>query len=150
MGFYQHIQSLGKFLMGMTGIRVFQASIIIDLTADVDLYNFEEKSSLERHFVVGVWVVDPESTAQKVTQSKTATAAAVFNSAYIELKEDQDTVYARLPLRDIKKANDQGHPYYLHLGERINLSESKLYVNNSGSIGSNEVIAFNFDYVKLR
>lgn len=148
MSFYQHLQAIGRFVTGFTGIKVFQASIIIPLTQNTTDYFLEEKSSVERNYAVGLWVVDPEDTPQKITTTKTVAAAAVWNSAHLQLRKDQEIMVDKLYLRDIKKANDNGHPYYLNLGDKINLSESKLVVNNSSAISPDEAVEIKVDYVK--
>ncbi len=145
-GFYKNLPPV--FKQGPTGIQIFQTNILVNLVTDQSEYQLEEKSSVERNFAVGLWVNDPEGTPQKATPTKTITSSAVFNSAYLVIRRDEQDHYRKLYLRDIKRVNDQGEPYYLSIGERINLSESLLYVNNSSAIGNDEVIEFAVDYVK--
>lgn len=147
MGYYQRYR--GRGFQEKNGIvKVFQTPIYVALTTNQQDYELEEKSSVERNIAVGLWVDEPASTAQKVTSSGTIADADVFNSAQLTLRRDDQEVLKRIPLRQIQKANDQGHPYWIEIGESINLSESFIEVFNSAGISAGEILVIRVDYLK--
>ncbi|MEM6379061.1 MAG: hypothetical protein AAF705_12670 [Bacteroidota bacterium] len=147
---YSHLQALGNFESGQTGIKVNQASIIIPLKANQSEYNIEERSSVENNHVVGIYVTAPEATPQKISLSKTLPAAEIWNSIVLELRKDQEVVLERIPFTDIKKANDNGKPYYVQLGGKVNLSESKVLAFKNDTIVDGTAVDIRFDFVKLK
>lgn len=143
---YLHLRSRG-FQEGPTGPVVYRSSIIVPLIADQREYNPEEKSTVERNIAVGLWVADPGS---QVTEAYTQAAAAVFNSAWLNLRVAETDVVRKVYFHQIKKCNDQGRPFYLHLPAGINLSESQIEVANNSAIAADTVLEFQVDYLKIK
>ena len=141
---YNHLRGRG-FKEGNSGINVYSVPITIDLVANQDRYQFEEKSRLERNYTIGVWGVN---AGTETSLTKTVAAQAILDSAYINIRQDQETIIEKLYLSNILKANAEGKPYELNIDGPINLSESELVVNDPANIVADTVIELVFDYAK--
>lgn len=141
---YQHLRSRGV-AEGVAGPVIYKANLIIPISANVSKYKVEENSPIERAFLVGLYVTDP---GVQVDETNTQATGDIFNSAYLEIMVNTLKVVTNLYLHQIKKANDQGRPYYLYLPGRINLSESRLIVPKNDTIAANTVIELQTDYAK--
>ncbi len=144
--FYSHLDK-SLFHSGPSGVIVRSADIIVDLSTGKSDYALREKSNVERNNLVGLWVNAPQATPQPATETQTIVSRPVFNAAYLTLRVETNEVIERIPLRRIEECNLQGKPYYVSIGEKVNLSESKIYIANSASITANEVIELTADYV---
>lgn len=142
--YYSQLANKG-FQRGRAGAIVYQANISVNLEANKPDYNLEENSPVERNTVVGLWVTEPGA---KTSQSKTQAAGAIFNSAVLIVRVEESDVIKKLYFHQVKKANDQGHPFYLSLPGNINLSESKVEVYDNSGIAADTVLEFQVNYVK--
>jgi hypothetical protein len=147
------IQALPKgiFEEGLTGVKGFLKNIPIALSANKSDYKLEEMSRLERNYVVGVAVNSPLNTSTpRASATEQLTSRDIIDSCKLYLQIGSEVIIDGLPLADILKANNNGYWFDLHIGERVNLSDSKLYVAKNDTIQANDRIELTFLYVKLK
>lgn len=132
------------YLAGPNGPAIRHAGFKIPLEADKRDYEIEEKTTLERNILVGVWVVPPGTV---IGTNLTVPAAAVFNSAFLNLRVGSTDVVERLYLQHVLAKNLQGEPYELSIPQKINLTESSLQVMNEAAIEANTALEIQFDFV---
>lgn len=142
--FYNHLKG-APVEMNDLGPQVRQESITMKLTADVAQYDIEEKSNVERNLLVGLWVYP---AGRKIDQTYSSPTAAVLESAQLRLRHQTTDIYSNIPLEHVLRCNEQGRPYYVSLPGSVNLSDSSLYVADSGSIGANTAIRLQADFIK--
>ncbi|MEM1215499.1 MAG: hypothetical protein AAGJ82_07435, partial [Bacteroidota bacterium] len=87
---------------------VRRVNIKVPLEANKSTYAIEENSPLERNFPLGLWVTKPGT---KVNQNKTQVAGAIFDSAYIILRNQETNILTKLPFEQVRLANEQGLPF---------------------------------------
>jgi len=121
------------------------ANVQTVLKTDEREYQLEEKSTLERNHMVGLYVTEPGTVLES---GKTQATGSVFNSAHLTLRVGTDEIVRRLYLHQILAANRQGRPYPVSLPTSINLRESDLKVMDDGNIVANTVLEFQAVYVK--
>lgn len=139
----------GIFVSGLTGIKGYVKNIPISLTANKSDYQLEESSRIERNYVIGIAVNSPTNTATaRASATESLTALNVVESGKIFLQVNSEVIIDGLPLADILKANNNGLWYDLHIGERVNLSDSKVYIANNSAIQANDRIELSFLYAK--
>lgn len=144
--YYPYLRGRG-FQETPVGPVIYKANIQVPVSAGQRLYKLEEKSTVEQHYMVGLWVTEPGA---QTGESTTQLDAARLNSAYLILRVAETDILKKVPLSHIKAANDQGHPYYVSLNGLINLSESTLVLDNNAAIVANTVVEIQVDYPKLR
>lgn len=146
MSFYDHLPA-GKFRSGDLGLIQSSSKSIIPIEAGKKTHKIREKSSAERNFVVGLWIDAPEDNAQNLDEEFVVLNRTAFNSSYLSLRVDQTDVYEQISLLHIELCNRQGKPYYVELGKRINLADSKIECMDKDAIQANEAVGIRFDYV---
>jgi len=141
--------SRGIFEEGLTGIKGYVKNIPINLVANQSDYQLEESSRIERNYVIGLAVNSPTDTATaRASATQQLTAKSIVESAKLYLQIESNVIIDGLPLADVLKANANGFWYDLHIGDRVNLSDSKVYVANNGAIQENDRIELTFLYAK--
>ena len=146
---YTELNNSPFFKRGPRGIIIYQTKVKIRLEQKAE-HRLEQNSSLETNIPVGMWVKKPvDGVVIRSDQTAVLTNPDVFRDATLQLMVDTDKQYESLDLTQIDQANQNGHPFYLNFGGTINLSESTLSTPTFDSIAENEVLQFNFDYVKL-
>lgn len=140
---YNHLKGKG-FEEGPSGVVIQSANISIPITTGTREYPLEERSSVERNFLVGFWVT---AAGAKTGELTTQAAGTIFNGVALNLRVEQ-TVIAKIYAHQIQKANDQGRPYYVHLPGRVNLSETTIEVNDNAGIAANTVFEFQAEYAQ--
>ncbi len=144
--YYPYLRGRG-FQETPVGPVIYKANIQVPVTAGQRIYKLEEKSTVERHYMVGLWLTEPGA---QTGESTTQLDAVLLNSAYLILRVDETDILKKVPLSHIKAANDQGHPYYVSLNGLVNLSESTLILDNNTGIAVNTVVEIQVDYPKLK
>jgi len=141
---YIHLRGKG-FQEGPAGPVIYRANVMVPLTANVQDYQVEENSPIERNYLVGLWVTDP---AVSVSGGNSVAASTIFNSIALTFRVEESDVVRKVYAHQIKKANDNGKPYYLFLPGRINLSETTIECFNNSSIPASTVFEFQAEYAK--
>lgn len=141
--------SKGLFQEGMTGTKGYVKNIPIRLTANQSDYKLEESSRIERNYVIGLAVNSPTSTSTaRASATQQLTALNILESAKLYLQVESEVIIDGLPLADVLKANNNGFWYDIHIGDRVNLSDTKVYIAKNDTIQANDLIEFTFLYVK--
>lgn len=130
--------------LGMPVVRT--VNIKIEVQTGKSDYTIEENSPLERNYGIGLWVTKPGA---KIDQTKTQVDGAIFDAAYIILRQQEANILFKLPFEHIRLANAQGRPYPISLPGPINLSESTIVLPENSGIAANTCLEFQVDYVKL-
>ncbi len=150
MYFYHHLgRGTKQFVENPSGLPViYQEQVIIPLIPGTNEHDITDAVRLlTQYHAVGLWVVEPSASGvQKLTEKLTCASRAVFDTAYLTLKDNTATLFKNLSLRLIEKANANGMPFYVAQKGFINLTESKLNVW-SASIGTDTAIVLMIDYV---
>jgi len=135
----------GIFLEGANGPVLFMANVQTALVTDQREYQLEERSTLEKNHMVGLYVTKAGTVLES---GKTQASGAVLQSAHLTFRVGTTDIMQRVYLHHIQAANDNGRPYIVSLPEAVNLRESKLEVMDDANIGANTVIEFQAVYVK--
>ena len=143
---YPYLRGRG-FQETPVGVVIYKANIQVPVSDGQRLYQLEEKSTVENHHAIALWLTEPGA---KVGENTTQLDAARITSAALVLQVDQTVVLKKIPLSHIKACNDQGHPYRISLSGPVNLSESILELNDNAGIPVNTVVEFQVDYPKLK
>lgn len=143
---YYNIQR-GAFLEGANGPVLFQANIQVALKSDQREYQLEERSTLEKNFMVGLYVTEPGTVLES---GKTQAAGSAFKSAHLTFRVGTTDISRRLYLQQILNANQNGFPFLVSFPEAVNLRESILEVMDDANIAANTVIEFQAVYVKAK
>lgn len=128
---------------GILGPVVRRANIKIILAAGTSTYQIEQKSKVERAYMVGIWATLPGA---QVDATRTNAAGSIFNSAYLVLMVRSDEQSEKIPFEQIRLANAQGKPYYLNMKDAVNLSESSVEIPDNSGIAANTVLEFQIDF----
>lgn len=144
--YYPYLRGRG-FQETPAGVVIYKANVTVPVAAGQRLYKLEENSSIERNYIVGLWLTEPGANTGESTIQLDATR---LNSAALILRVEETDVAKKIPLSHIKACNDQGTPYYVSLNGRINFSESTLVLNNNAGIAVGTVVEIQIDYPKLR
>lgn len=137
------------FQKGLTGIKGYVKNIPIALEADKSEYQLEESSRIERNYVIGLAVNSPTNTSTaRASATQQLTALNIVESAKLYLQIESEVIIDGLPLADVLKSNANGFFYDLNIGDRVNLSDSKIYVAKTDSVQANDLIELTFLYVK--
>lgn len=142
---YSHLIGKG-FSEGPAGPIVFRQNVEIPLTANQQEYKIEENSPVESNIMVGLWVTE---AGAKTSSTYTQATGDIFNGLVLELQNQQQIVLKKIPATHIKKANDQGRPFYVYLPGPVNLSESTVSAYKNDTIAANTVFEFQVEYAKL-
>ncbi len=141
---YNHIKR-GVFREGANGPVRFRENFIVPLKPDVFEQKLEERSSVERNHVVGLFVTKPGT---KLQNNRTVAATDIFDTCYLNLFQGTTLVLSHIYLYQILEFNEQGKPYEISLPDTINLADSKLVIQNSASVVDNTAIEFQIEYLK--
>lgn len=133
------------FQQGANGPVRYRENIIIPIRANVYENKLEERSSVERNHVVGLYVTP---AGIKLRNGVTIAASGIFNSCFLQIRQGTDTILDRIYLSQILAANAQGLPFEVSLKGPINLSDSKLVVQDAPNVQSNTAIEIQVEYVK--
>lgn len=142
--FYPHLRGRG-FKETSTGPVIYKGNISIALKAGQTEYSIEEKSPIERNYLVGLWITP---VGAKTGASTTQVTQAILDSIVLIFRVDDSDVYRKLPLGQVLKCNDNGRPFYVSLPGRVNLSESMIKVFDNAAIVAGTVLEFQVDYAK--
>ncbi len=141
--------SVGIFEKGLAGVRGYIKNIPIPLAAGKSEYQLEEKSQLEKNYVIGLAVNSPSNTATaRASNTAQLPALSIIESAKITIRTGDTVVVDNLPIADVLKSNANGYWYDLHISDRVTLSESKVYISNDAAIQANDQLELTFLYVK--
>lgn len=149
MNVYLDIPMRG-FRTNKTGLRTYIQPIVVKLKPNQIEYNLEENTLLEKNHVVGLYVQDPSTGGTKTKYGVNMDMAdeAVFNTARISFREDSQTeVIKDFPLSIIRKANNNGHPYRLRLGQ-VYGSKTVITVPGDSAAAATDVIVILMEYIK--
>lgn len=135
----------GAFREGANGPAIWRENIIVPLKANVKDYRLEERSTVEGHHAVGLYVTPP---AIQLRDGSTTAAKAIFDTAYITLRNGSDEVVTHLYLSQILAANEAGCPFELSLPGKITMSDSAMVVQNGAGIQNNTVLEIQIEYVR--
>ena len=124
-------------------------NIVVPLEADIDKYSIEDKTRLNYHYLVGLSVSIPESTAQKITPILTCASKAVIATSKLDLRDDTDFVAENLPLLKILEANENGYIWTGYNG-MVNIAESILKNVDAGAITADTAIEIIVHYFKFK
>lgn len=130
---------------GANGPVLFLANVLTSLVADQREYQLEERSTLEKNHMVGLYVTKPGTVLES---GKTQATGSAFQSAHLTFRVGTTDIMKRVYLHQIQAANDNGRPYLVSLPEAVNLRESVLQVMDDSNIAANTVIEFQAVYVK--
>lgn len=151
MYFYHHLLRGSKqYVERPDGLPViYQESITIPVIAGQPDYQFTDGVRLLTQYVaVGLWVIEPSTAgAQLLTEKLTNVSRAIFDSAYLTLKDNTARLLDKTSLRLVEKANANGLPFYLTPRGFVNLAESQLDVYNNAGIAADTAIRIMVDYV---
>jgi len=128
-----------------SGPVTYKANVSVDLVANQQEYQIEERSPIERNFMVGLWVTK-QGVATGINTTQAATA--ILDSIAITIRVEESDVVRKIYVHQIQAANDFGKPFYVTLPGPVNLSESKVECFNNSGIGANTVFEFQIDYLK--
>jgi hypothetical protein len=135
----------GVYEEAAAGPVIYMTNVQVLLALNQREYQLEERSTLERNHMVGLYVTKPGTVLES---GKTQAAGSVLDSAHLTLRVGTTDVVRRLYLHQIRAANDQGRPYLVSLPDAINLRESTLEVMDDANIVANTVIEFQAAYVR--
>jgi len=144
---YNHINPQNYVRTADGRLKVHQIPSLVPLVANVPDFQLEDSVRLlTQYCTVGLWVDAPESTPQLLTETLTCASGSIFNSAYLNLRDNDKQLFKKLSLLHIKKANDNGHPFFVN-ASMVNLAESTIEVKDNPNIVANTAIQIRFDYV---
>jgi hypothetical protein len=135
----------GAYKEGANGPAIWRENIIVPVNSRVKDYRLEERSTVEGHHAVGLWVTPP---GIKLRDGSTVAAAANFNTAYITLRNGTDEVVTHLYLSQILACNEAGEAFEISLPGKITMSDSTLVVQDPTGILDNIVLELQIEYVR--
>ncbi|MEO1413414.1 MAG: hypothetical protein AAFW73_26280 [Bacteroidota bacterium] len=129
--------------------RIYNHTFEVPINPNQNEFKLEEKSAIEHERILGVWVASPGGTG---INGSSMISQAVFDAAYISLREDETIVAKNIPLRRIKQCNDNGLPFFVDMN-KVDMVESSIKIGGINDIAdadlSDRVIQFTFDFIKL-
>lgn len=135
----------GAFKEGANGPALWRENIIVPLKSPVQDYRLEERSTVEGHHAVGLYVTPP---GIKLRDGSTVAAEAIFDTAYLVLRNGSDEVVTHLYLSQILAANEAGCPFEISMPGRITMSDSNMVVQDGANIQANTVLEIQIEYVR--
>ena len=133
------------FQASPTGLRTYNKPQPIHLETDVEEYKISEQSVIEGRYPVGIYLHHAEGQP-KISATRKLATTAVLNSAFIEIYEGQTLIYT-VPFTKILHDTIHNGYFPLNMG-RINLSDLRIRVYDSESIGAKEAFLPVFIYLK--
>lgn len=141
----RHLQNIrAGFKEGPTGVAVLQENIILKLRPDERVNKIEENTTVEGEHAVGIYVTPP---GIQVEPNAVVVPEAIFNTAFLRLRNGSTIVIDRLYLSTILKWNDQGRAYPLNLPDKISFSRSTVEIIDHEDIVEGQVVQFQVDYL---
>ncbi|MTB53896.1 hypothetical protein [Lewinella sp. W8] len=135
----------GAYKEGANGPAIWRENIIVPLKNPIKDYRLEERSTVEGHHAVGLYVTPPGVTLR---DGSTVAAAAIFNTAYLVLRNGSDEVITHLYLSQILAANEAGCPFEISLPGKITMSDSSLVVQDGPNVQADTVLEIQIEYVR--
>jgi hypothetical protein len=135
----------GAFKEGANGPALWRENIIVPIKSPVQDYRLENQSTVEGHHAVGLYVTPP---GIKLRDGSTTAAKAVFDTAYIVLRNGTDQVVTNLYLSQILAANEAGCPFEISLPGPITMSDSNMVVQDGANIVDGTVLEIQIEYVR--
>jgi hypothetical protein len=141
---YENIRR-GAYKEGANGPAIWRENIVVPLKSPVQDYRLEERSTVEGHQAVGLYVTPP---GIKLRDGSTTAAKAIFDTAYISLRHGTDQVVTHLYLSQILAANEAGCPFEISLPGPITMSDSSMVVQDGANIVASTVLEIQIEYVR--
>jgi len=144
---YGYLMGRG-FKENAAGPIIYSHTVSVPTSANKKEYKIEEKSTIENHYLVGIWVSDQQGASADF-QNNAVVNDQVFHSSFLTLVTEETNVRKRIPFSDIKKANDNGHPYYVNIPE-VQMNESIIEIGDVANIAPGEVFLLSFEFPKKK
>lgn len=135
----------GAYKEGPNGPVIWREDIIVPVNSRVKDYRLEERSTVEGHYAVGLWVTPP---GIKLRDGSTVAAAANYNTAYITLRHGTDEVVTHLYLSQILACNEAGEPFEISLPGPVTMSDSTLVLQDPTGVADDTVFELQIEYVR--
>lgn len=141
-----HVIRPGQFREGPTGPAILMENIEIVMSARRN-HKIEENTTVEGEQAIGLYITEP---GVLVGPDANQLPQANFDTAYLTLRDRERVIIERLYLSTIKKWNDQGKAFPLHLANKIQFSRSELIIENFDGLTEDMRCMFQVEYLSVR